>query len=94
MRGRGHDSKYVQTTIIEFHLDLDGKGNEYNFGHCWLPDEIRPIIRLINGPNIYDGVPKINATKNEIKEQKWRRDPKDGFRPLIQTRRKFLKKLK
>jgi sialic acid synthase SpsE len=80
--------------IIEFHMDLDGKGVEYNFGHCWLPHEISPLIRLLNGPHIYDGRPKIHATKSELNEQKWRRDPIDGFRPLISTRKKFLKNLK
>jgi hypothetical protein len=24
---------------IELHLDLDGTGEEYHTGHCWLPEE-------------------------------------------------------
>ena len=32
--------------IIEFHLDLDGKGPEYQGGHCWLPVEIESVIKL------------------------------------------------
>ena len=30
--------------IIEFHLDLDKKGKEFKFGHCWLPNEINQVI--------------------------------------------------
>ena len=33
---------------IEFHLDLDGNGEEYSTGHCWLPEKIN---RLINEKN-------------------------------------------
>ena len=32
---------------VEFHLDLDGKGAEYAAGHCWLPEEIAPVIARI-----------------------------------------------
>jgi N-acetylneuraminate synthase len=31
--------------LIEFHLDLDGTGAEYATGHCWLPEQIAPVIR-------------------------------------------------
>ena len=78
-----------KSEIIEFHLDLDGDGNEYKFNHCWKPNEISPLIQYINGPHTYDGNPKIVATQNEINEQKWRRDPSDGFRPLKKTRKNF-----
>ncbi len=27
--------------VVEFHLDLDGKGAEYASGHCWLPERNR-----------------------------------------------------
>ena len=30
---------------IEFHLDIDGNGDEYSSGHCWLPHEIEGVIR-------------------------------------------------
>ena len=75
--------------MIEFHMDLDRKGVEYNFGHCWLPSEIQPLIRYFNGPHLYDGKPKIYSTQNEKIEQKWRRDPVDGYRPMISIRKKF-----
>ena len=33
--------------LVEFHLDLDGNGFEYNLGHCWLP-KMKKIIQTIN----------------------------------------------
>lgn len=33
--------------VVEFHLDLDGKGWEYHYGHCWLPDEIKQVIDTV-----------------------------------------------
>jgi len=33
--------------VIEFHLDLDGQGNEYPVGHCWLTEEIKNVIETI-----------------------------------------------
>ena len=38
-----------QASMIEFHLDLDGEGEEYGSGHCWLPDQIAPVISEIRG---------------------------------------------
>jgi N-acetylneuraminate synthase len=34
--------------VVEFHLDLDGKGWEFHYGHCWLPTEIKDVISVIN----------------------------------------------
>ena len=34
-------------STVELHLDLDGTGEEYHTGHCWLPEEIAPVIRRI-----------------------------------------------
>jgi N-acetylneuraminate synthase len=31
--------------MVEFHIDLDGAGWEAHTGHCWLPEEIAPVIR-------------------------------------------------
>jgi len=33
--------------MIEFHLDLDGEGEEFNTGHCWLPDGIKNVIDAV-----------------------------------------------
>lgn len=75
--------------IIEFHLDLDGKGPEYKGGHCWLPDEIYDVIKLAKEENKIDGNGKINFQKSEKNERNWRSDPKDGLRPMISERKKF-----
>ena len=82
---------------IEFHLDLDKKGYEYNYGHCWLPDEIKKVIEFTKITNKlkYD---KFDYSKylsfSENKERKWRADPKDGLRPLkaIRNKKDFLTK--
>ena len=74
---------------IEFHLDLDGKGNEFNMKHCWLPSEILPVIRCANGPYFYDKVKSDSFNKNEQIEKNWRSDPSDGLRPLKKLRSKI-----
>lgn len=75
--------------IIEFHLDLDGKGPEYKAGHCWLPNEIRDVIKHAKESTKYDGVGVLAFQKSEINERKWRSDPKDGLRPMLSERKKF-----
>ncbi len=40
---------------IEFHLDLDGTTEEYSRGHCWLPEQIQPIIATIKQGLSADG---------------------------------------
>src|SRR5258708_21906396 len=30
--------------MIEYHLDLDGTGDEFATGHCWLPEQMREVI--------------------------------------------------
>ena len=32
-----------ESRFIEFHIDLDGKGEEYEAGHCWLPNQIAEV---------------------------------------------------
>ncbi|HCE52501.1 MAG TPA: N-acetylneuraminic acid synthase, partial [Shewanella baltica] len=44
--------------VIEFHLDLDEKGDEYASGHCWLPQQIAPVIQGIKLANVIDGNPE------------------------------------
>ena len=75
--------------IIEFHLDLDGKGPEYKGGHCWLPSEIKNVIKLSKQNKNYDGNGRLHYQSSEINERKWRSDPRDGLRPMISERKKF-----
>ncbi|MGB2806134.1 MAG: N-acetylneuraminate synthase family protein [Sedimentisphaerales bacterium] len=80
-------------SMVEFHLDIDGKGEEYKGGHCWLPHEISPVIDDIrNGTGrdkaytSADGSGIKQPSESEMIEREWRADPCDGLRPLRVTR--------
>lgn len=76
--------------LIEFHLDLDGKGWEHKSGnHCWLPHEIKEVIEFIEKEKKVDGSYKKNFSKEEKKERMLRADPLDGLRPLRRVRKNF-----
>jgi len=69
-------------STVEFHLDLDGKGAEYASGHCWLPDEIAPVIARIREAFTADGTGFKEPQPGELADRDWRADPDDGMRPL------------
>lgn len=75
--------------MIEFHLDLDGKGWEYRDGHCWKP---RQIGRVIDDIEIIKASNKMRRSMScvyeEVKEdiRNSMADPTDGLRPLISKR--------
>ena len=71
---------------IEFHLDLDGKGEEYGSGHCWLPDQIGAVIQQIHHGFDADGNGIKGPIDSEKKERMWRADPSDGLRPIKSIR--------
>ena len=71
---------------VEFHLDLDGAGAEYAAGHCWLPEEIAPVIARIRLGFIADGTGFKEPQPSEIDDREWRADPFDGMRPLRHVR--------
>lgn len=71
---------------IEFHLDLDKNGAEYQAGHCWLPHEIGPIIQEYRQSKIIDGNGIKQTTASELADRNWRADPSDGLRPLKHIR--------
>jgi N-acetylneuraminate synthase len=73
-------------TTIEFHLDLDGKGAEYAAGHCWLPQEIAPVIARIREAERADGAGFKGPVAAELSDREWRADPSDGLRPLRHIR--------
>jgi len=75
---------------IEFHLDLDGQGEEFNAGHCWLPEKIQKVIEETNIALSSDGDGIKKPTKIEMQERFWRADPSDGLRPLKSVRKTFL----
>ncbi len=72
---------------VEFHLDLDGHGAEYAAGHCWLPDEIAPVIARIRESADADGTGFKTSQPSETSDREWRADPSDGMRPLLHVRR-------
>ena len=73
-------------TTIEFHLDLDGNGEEYAAGHCWLPDQIAQVINGVNKGFVADGTGVKEPVPSELPDREWRADPIDGLRPLRSIR--------
>ena len=71
------------------HLDLDGKGDEYEAGHCWLPDQIATVIREVEKGLEADGNGVKEPVPSELPDRMWRADPSDGLRPLKQIRNDF-----
>ncbi len=69
-------------SMIEFHLDLDGKGAEYFSGHCWLPEQIEQVISDVRQGLIADGEGVKQPAPSEKSDRMWRADPSDGLRPL------------
>jgi sialic acid synthase SpsE len=78
--------------MIEFHLDLDKTGAEYAAGHCWLPEEMAPVIRMARAGAQSATDPKADGTgikqplPSELPDRDWRADPTDGLRPLKHIR--------
>jgi N-acetylneuraminate synthase len=76
-------------SAVEFHLDLDGEGAEYAAGHCWLPEEIAPVIARIRESLAADGTGHKSSQPSEADDREWRADPSDGMRPLLHVRREW-----
>jgi N-acetylneuraminate synthase len=72
--------------MVEFHLDLEGEGEEYRGGHCWLPGQIRPVIASVQAGYRADGDGEKTPRPIELEERGWRADPGDGLRPLLGKR--------
>lgn len=73
--------------VIEFHLDLDGKGEEFASGHCWLPQQMAPVIEQIRKGVAADGTGVKEPVPSELPDRLWRADPSDGLRPLKEKRK-------
>ena len=67
-------------------MDLDGYGEEYSAGHCWLPDKISDVIRDVNKAFAADGNGIKEPVPSELPDRLWRADPSDGLRPLKEIR--------
>jgi sialic acid synthase SpsE len=75
--------------FVEFHLDLDGKGEEYSAGHCWLPDQMASVISNVRTGYLADGVNTFEPSQSELPDRDWRADPTDGLRPLKHLRKGY-----
>jgi sialic acid synthase SpsE len=76
-----------QAPMVEFHLDLDATGAEYAAGHCWLPEQMAPVIVMVRDGERADGDGFKRALPSELPDREWRADPADGLRPLKHIRR-------
>ncbi len=75
--------------FIEFHLDLDEKGDEYKAGHCWLPNDIKEVISNLREIVDIDGNGEKVPQNAELSDRLWRADPEDGLRPFKEVRSVF-----
>ncbi len=75
--------------VVEFHLDLDGIGDEFKTGHCWLPNQISKLITDVKKADVADGNGVKEPTKSEYSDREWRADPEDGLRPFKSIRKNW-----
>lgn len=75
--------------FVEFHLDLDKQGAEFNSGHCWLPFQMKHVISNVNKSISSDGSNIKEMIDFEISERDWRADSIDGLRPIKSFRGKL-----
>lgn len=85
----GRAIHHWDSKIIEFHLDIDGKGEEFTSGHCWLPADIESVIRQVKAGLSADGNGTKAPTSAELPDRDWRADPSDGLRPFKHIRKQF-----
>ncbi|ABA88389.1 N-acetylneuraminate synthase family protein [Syntrophotalea carbinolica DSM 2380] len=78
-----------QASMIEFHLDLDGQGEEFAAGHCWLPEPMEKVIRDMEQGLCADGDGDKKPVASELPDREWRADPSDGLRPFKHMRKGF-----
>ena len=72
--------------VIEFHLDLEGAGEEFESGHCWLPNSISSVIEQLGHGFLADGDGVKEPVSSEKPDRMWRADPSDGLRPMKSIR--------
>jgi len=78
--------------VIEFHLDLEGAGEEFESGHCWLPKNISSVIEQLGHGLLADGDGVKKPVSSEESDRMWRADPSDGLRPIKSIRQTLTKK--
>lgn len=83
-----------RASTIEMHLDLDdGNGVESVFGHCWRASDAAQVIEAsktmpkdVERWHTMDGHGCKDPMACELEERRWRADPFDGQRPLLEER--------
>lgn len=75
--------------VVEFHLDIDGAGDEFKTGHCWLSSQMTEVISNIKDGFLADGSGVKEPSPSEMPDRLWRADPSDGLRPFKEIREKF-----
>lgn len=78
-----------EASAVEFHLDLEGEGEEFATGHCWLPDGIKAVIADVSIALSADGTGEKVPTPVELPDREWRADPSDGLRPFLHVRNEW-----
>ena len=79
-----------RANMIEFHLDLEGEGEEFETGHCWLPEQMAKALDPEDpGLTEADGNGVKEPALSEMSERDWRADPSDGLRPLKKIRETY-----
>lgn len=73
-------------SAIEFHLDLEGEGEEFATGHCWLPGQMQEVIETMKIGCTADGNGEKQPAPSELPDRDWRADPADGLRPFQSVR--------
>lgn len=73
-------------SAIEFHMDLEGEGEEFATGHCWLPAQMQEVIDTIKIGRTADGNGEKLPALSELPDRDWRADPTDGLRPFKSIR--------
>lgn len=76
-------------SMIEFHLDLDEAGEEFQAGHCWLPHQMQNTISSLKNGFLADGTGEKVPAPSEEPDRLWRADPSDGLRPFKEIRENF-----
>ncbi len=79
-----------EANTIEFHLDLEGEGEEFATGHCWLPAQMQAVIDTIKSGLTADGSGDKQPGPSELADRDWRADPVDGLRPFKHVRANWL----
>jgi N-acetylneuraminate synthase len=67
--------------MIEFHLDLDGEGNEFKHDHCWLPLNIANVISIVQTQMVRSNLFFSGDDHPNSKLRALMTNPKTGRRP-------------